>query len=239
LKKVFLFVLMGLIVTSFTVYSAAATVEQYNSIYELQDADNGNFTRFSIDELGNVAIGTPVPGAKLHVDASPFPPTADLIVGNGPTNSGQNTYVTIGRTAGTSGAGQVDGWVAGGGNNILALQTLFGGNVGIGTSTPGGKLHVDAGSPAPAVDVMIGSGDTGSGQNTYFTMGRSAATNGAGQIDSWLAGGGNSILALQSKFGGNVGIGTTTPSEKLEVAGNIRLIGNITSPNDICIGNCG
>jgi len=36
---------------------------------------------------------------------------------------------------------------------------------------------------------------------------------------------------------GNVGIGTT-PSEKLDVDGNIRLTSNIVSPNDICIGNC-
>ena len=36
---------------------------------------------------------------------------------------------------------------------------------------------------------------------------------------------------------GNVGIGTT-PNEKLDVNGNIRLTGNIVSPNDICIGNC-
>lgn len=37
---------------------------------------------------------------------------------------------------------------------------------------------------------------------------------------------------------GNVGFGTSTPSSKLDVAGDIRLTGNIVSPNDICIGNC-
>jgi len=37
---------------------------------------------------------------------------------------------------------------------------------------------------------------------------------------------------------GNVGIGDTTPQEKLDVKGNIRLTGNIVSPNDICIGKC-
>ena len=37
---------------------------------------------------------------------------------------------------------------------------------------------------------------------------------------------------------GNVGIGTAAPVQKLDVAGNIRLTGNIVSPNDICIGTC-
>jgi len=37
---------------------------------------------------------------------------------------------------------------------------------------------------------------------------------------------------------GKVGIGTSTPAQKLDVIGNIRLTGNVTSPNDICIGSC-
>lgn len=37
---------------------------------------------------------------------------------------------------------------------------------------------------------------------------------------------------------GNFGIGSAGPQEKLDVDGNIRLTGNIVSPNDICIGNC-
>ena len=35
-----------------------------------------------------------------------------------------------------------------------------------------------------------------------------------------------------------VGINNGNPQEQLDVNGNIRLTGNIVSPNDICIGNC-
>ena len=37
---------------------------------------------------------------------------------------------------------------------------------------------------------------------------------------------------------GNVGIGTTSPTEALDVNGNIKLNGNIVSNGDICIGTC-
>ena len=40
------------------------------------------------------------------------------------------------------------------------------------------------------------------------------------------------------KSSGNIGIGTTAPTEVLDVNGNLRVRGNIVSTGDICIGNC-
>jgi len=37
---------------------------------------------------------------------------------------------------------------------------------------------------------------------------------------------------------GNLAVGSGVAQERLDVLGNIRLTGNIVSPNDICIGNC-
>ena len=37
---------------------------------------------------------------------------------------------------------------------------------------------------------------------------------------------------------GNVGIGTGTPTEQLDVNGNIKIAGNLLSDGDICIGAC-
>jgi len=52
-----------------------------------------------------------------------------------------------------------------------------------------------------------------------------------------ITAGGNNIRMVIDNAG-NVGIDDITPQEKLDVNGNIRLTGNIVSPNDICIGNC-
>jgi hypothetical protein len=37
---------------------------------------------------------------------------------------------------------------------------------------------------------------------------------------------------------GNIGIGTTNPQERLDINGNLRVQGNITTNGDICIGSC-
>ena len=73
----------------------------------------------------------------------------------------------------------------------------------------------------------------GFGSTTYITE---AASN---RIDMYTSSTlGFSVLANQDVIvGGNVGIGTS-PTEALDVAGNIRLTGNILSPGDICIGAC-
>lgn len=42
---------------------------------------------------------------------------------------------------------------------------------------------------------------------------------------------------LYIQRGGNVGISTSNPTERLEVNGNIKLNGNIVSDGDICIGS--
>jgi len=40
------------------------------------------------------------------------------------------------------------------------------------------------------------------------------------------------------KKDGKIGFGTSAPSEKVEIVGNVKINGNILSDGDICIGNC-
>jgi hypothetical protein len=121
------------------------------------------------------------------------------------------------------------------------------GNVGIGTTTPDNKLHVQIGASAapasvPTSHIIIAdSGEsTDSGMavyssttgNGYFRFGDSdnAARGGFRYEHSadkmYFRTGGTDKGAIDSS--GRVGIGNTAPTEKLQVAGNIRIDGDLT-----------
>ncbi len=86
-----------------------------------------------------------------------------------------------------------------------------GGNVGIGTTTPTNKLHV-AGDVAVTGDLKMAGGDS------YIW------TNGTGSgITGIYDSANNRVLMYTSEATGYVGIGTTTPSDKLDVNGNIAI----------------
>jgi hypothetical protein len=111
-----------------------------------QTAGNINSTGFAVTNTGNVGIGTISPSVKLHT------------VGDGLFSSNTNTNLTINSNGGVSiltlttaaGAQSIYGGV--GGLNNMDFYTASGfrmridptGNVGIGTSTPQGRLDVRA-----------------------------------------------------------------------------------------------
>jgi len=110
-----------------------------------------------------------------------------------------------------------------------SLYTASGINVGIGTSSPAYKLHVQ--NSAANTDTFVGQSSTVG----LFTQWRYNATaaNAYGEISTYggsnsvyiqaQGGGGNTILNLQS---GNLGIGTSSPGVKLDVAGQGRFLSN-------------
>jgi hypothetical protein len=106
------------------------------------------------------------------------------------------------------------------------------GLVGIGTNAPASLLHlsganvdtalkVQAGTAIPTIELLRGSNATFGADSTYDYR----VKNEAG--DFTLQNGVNSTTTdlITVKFTGNVGIGTTSPNELLEVAGNIHLSG--------------
>ena len=69
--------------------------------------------------------------------------------------------------------------------------------------------------------------------------GAGTVTNGYGIYSDLSAAGGYGTNKYPGVFiGGNVGIGTVTPVEALDLVGNMKITGNILPTGDICIGAC-
>lgn len=127
--------------------------------------------------------------------------------------------------------GNVSSVTAGDGISVTGTDTdpvinLATGSAGTGLAYSSGILSVNAGT-----------GLTTSGDNIIIDD-TTVCTSGNGLCDStglWTNSSGNATYSA-----GNVGIGTTTPGEALEVDGNINASGTINSSSDVCIsgGTC-
>jgi general stress protein 26 len=122
-----------------------------------------------------------------------------------------------------------------------------GGNVGIGTTSPSAKLDVRKGGTTAAqadTDLLVQDSSAGSStaqvqilggatgfSNLYFSD--TAAYNVGGFIynhtNNYLATNVNGSEKMRVTSAGNVGIGTTSPSAKLEVSGDLRISSDQTS----------
>jgi hypothetical protein len=102
------------------------------------------------------------------------------------------------------------------------------GNVGIGTSSGVAKLDVNGGGDT--LHARFGSTVSSSSRGLFISTAFSAGTGGAETILD-ARGGGAGRLTFQTDStnrmvitsAGNVGIGTTSPAEKLHIAGNVRV----------------
>jgi hypothetical protein len=94
-----------------------------------------------------------------------------------------------------------------------SLTVDAGGNIGIGTTTPSQKLHVNAGRIAVSDGYNIGNVAANAGM--FFNS----------DSDLFLQAGGATHFALESD--GNVGIGTSSPDEHFHNTGNLYTEGDI------------
>jgi len=98
------------------------------------------------------------------------------------------------------------------GSNVYLTSTTY--NVGIGTATPNSKLTVY--SPGARSLLTIGKAVTGF---SYVYLGTSADTGGYGDLQVIKSEGSTWGNLAINRYGGNVGIGTATPSYTLDVNG--------------------
>jgi hypothetical protein len=175
--------------------------------------------RLRITSAGLVGIGTSSPASTLHV-AGTFRNTGQAYLGIGEATTlayigdpfTTNTRsIIFNRATGVTDIVNIQGLNAGVGLTDIALQA-GGGNVGIGTASPGGKLDVrDAGTTIPAL------GAVGTGLNVQRTdgaigliIGYENAVGGSYIQAQHTNGSATAYPLYLQPNGGNVGIGTAS-----------------------------
>jgi hypothetical protein len=196
--------------------------------------DNSNATlsdsKLVIKQSGNVGIGTTSPTtAKLVVDT-----TSAIAASFGRDGTDGDVVQVYNGASGTTkaialGASGNDGTIYSQFGNLILQQSA--GNVGIGTTSPTYKLHVSGNSfidaTAASATLTLGrfSGEPTIKANTDDGGWMIIDSNGtATSINHYTS---NPIYLATG--GGNVGIGTSSPTSRLHVAGTTRLTGSFNT----------
>ena len=170
-----------------------------------------NTERMRIDSSGNVGIGTSSPTSRLTITGG----TTEIRDGNylmlRPSGNGWDMRLQATST-------QLD-ILSGGALGSPIMSLVNGGNVGIGTSSPGSKL-----------DVVAQDAIRATGFQPFLTLRDSSDANKGSRIQTASAttifyndttGGGTYTERMRITSAGNVGIGTSSPNYKLETNGII------------------
>ena len=250
-------------------YGLGTATNGFIDFYRGGDGASGYLTfgtsgteKMRIDSSGNVGIGTTSPTEKLHIygsvdnddvavhiqnafddDSSATPPSAALTfttasnnaylrVFGAPANTADNHKIELGSTAASS-------YITFKPSNSEAMRITSGGDVGIGTNSPDGKLNID-------VNTSAASGQNDDASNYSFVLNCTSGSS-TGQIERHIGfrdPGGDVVSAINAvddggsgatgitfatgnvttlsermriDSSGNVGIGTNSPGEKLTI----------------------
>ena len=173
---------------------------------------------------------------KLSLDSSGLTVVDDLYVSDKIIHAG-DTNTAIRFPAADTVTVETDG--------VERVRITSAGLVGIGTSAPGALLHTVATSAGASIyggfiqnsDATIGTevrfafapnlNALSSNRHAWIGGVNAGGTNGTALTFATNPGGNVGVERLRITADGNVGIGTTTPTEKLTVSGNVSVSGNV------------
>jgi len=229
--------------------TTAGTITAFGSITSLtvstsqtvaSQAYNIAYTGLQVNSLGNVGIGTTGPSGLLHLySTTAAVDNPQLILEN---HGGVNNYASIlfkgheGNPTGYFNVGKIYSGFFGAnwtdvrttfqtpdsGGTLVDTMTLKTGNVGIGTTGPDNLLHVYSNTAGIYPGIKIQSGSSANWPHVTLTDGRTSGAiwvveNGRNVGKFNIYGPSGTTLTIDGT--GNVGIGTTNPLAKLDVAG--------------------
>ncbi|MGB5083656.1 MAG: immunoglobulin-like domain-containing protein [Methylocystis silviterrae] len=222
---------------------------------------NNGATRLYIGNTGNVGIGTSTPQTLLDISkagsgttiTSGSPATLSITNPNSTNNNFADLFFSTIDTSGTTAVGsKITGvftsHTAGAMTSDIAFLTrntslaermriTSSGNVGIGTTSPDERLTVEE-SGTDHANITINQGNASSAYDSYLIFEKQGSVVGTVGYDA-----GDSVLKINNSANwagvnhlaisasGNVGIGTTTPSVLLTVAGSSGEVARFDSTN--------
>jgi len=185
----------------------------------------GGTERVRFQQNGNVGLGITSPNASLHIKPTTlgangfilerYASTAKLVYAY---ESAADGYLEV-----RSGADVIVSKISG----YVSTPTYFQSSVGVGTASPSNKVTIEADATgASFADNSVGQLIIRGATNTAKRLGLGIdTTNNVGVIQAQLYGTGQYPLAL-NPAGGYVGIGTTSPTQKLDIVGSYATAGD-------------
>tara|TARA_R100001129_G_scaffold150359_1_gene112462 strand:+ start:20 stop:1276 length:1257 start_codon:yes stop_codon:yes gene_type:complete len=194
--------------------------------------------RMRIDSSGRLLVGTTTEGFATYGDKFTIANSGHcgMTIRSGTSNDG-NIYFSDG----TSGVDEVRGFVEYkhsdnslnlGTNGATRFSINSSGNIGIGTTSPSQLLHIKAANPVLEIEgTATSSGDTGvflnANGNHWFVRSDNFGSQNSFSIKSGTPASSTHRLFIDSS--GNIGIGTTQPTNADSADGGLQIRPNLTN----------